>query len=152
MWSKYIPYPPRVTIDRNVPGISPKQTAFLLLSEREALYGGAAGGGKSEALLIGALQGIDDFPKSSLLLRKTFRDLDKPGSLMFRARQWLLGTDAHWDGVNHRWSFPSGATLQFGFIAAEGDEMNFQSSEYHYIGFDELTHFPEHHYTYLYSR
>ncbi len=141
-----------MTIDKDVPGISPKQTAFLLLDEREALFGGAAGGGKSEALLIGALQNVDDYPKSSLLLRKTFRDLDKPQALMFRARQWLAGTDAHWDGINHRWNFPSGATLQFGFIDHDGDELKFQSSEYHFVGFDELTHFPEHHYLYMFSR
>jgi len=71
---------------------------------------------------------------------------------MFRAREWLHGTRAHWDGLNYRWVFPSGATLNFGFMDHEGDELKFQSSEYQYVGFDELTHFPEHQYLYLYSR
>lgn len=151
-WSKYIPYPPKVTTDDKTPGISPKQTAFLILDDLEAMYGGAAGGGKSEALLIGGLQYVDDYPTSSLILRRTYRDLDKPGGLMFRARQWLTKTDAHWDGINYRWMFPSGATLNFGYLEHADDELKYQSSEYHYCAFDELTHFPEYQYLYLFTR
>ncbi len=141
-----------MTTTDKTPGINPKQTAFLLLDEKEAMYGGSAGGGKSEALLIGALQDVEDFPTASLLLRRTYRDLDKAGGLMFRARQWLAPTDAHWDGINKRWTFPNGATLDFGFMEHDGDELKYQSSEYHYVGFDELTHFPEYQYLYLFSR
>jgi len=141
-----------VTTTPDVPGINPKQAAFLLLDTKEALYGGSAGGGKSEGLLAGALQDVEEYPVASLLLRRTYADLNKRDGLMFRAREWLAPTDAHWDGQNHRWSFPSGATLDFGFIDHEGDELKFQSAQYHYIGFDELTHFPEHHYLYLFSR
>jgi len=86
----------------------------------------------SEALLLGALQYVDDYPTASLLLRRTYRDLDKAGGLMFRARQWLAPTNAHWDGINYRWNFPSGATLNFGYLEHEGDELKYQSSEYQY--------------------
>ena len=86
----------------------------------------------SEVLLAGATQYVDDYPSSALLLRRTFRDLDKPGGLMFRARQWFHGTDAHWDGANHRWMFPSGASVNFGYLEHEGDELKYQSSEYQY--------------------
>ncbi len=151
-WSRYIPYPPKVTTDQSVPGISPKQAAFLLLDTPEAMYGGQVAGGKSEALLIAALQYVDDYPTASLILRRSYRDLDKPGGLMFRSREWLSGTDAHWDGINHRWIFPSGATLNFGFIEHAGDEQKFQSSEYTTVCYDELTHFKLHEYLYLFSR
>ena len=53
--------------------MSSKQLAFLLVNEREALFGGAAGGGKSEALLQGATQYVDDHSTASLLLRRTYR-------------------------------------------------------------------------------
>jgi predicted phage terminase large subunit-like protein len=71
---------------------------------------------------------------------------------MYRARQWFAGTDAHWDGANHRWMFPSGGSVNFGYLEHEGDELKYQSSEYQFIGFDELTHFPEIQYLYLFSR
>lgn len=71
---------------------------------------------------------------------------------MFRAREWFAGTDAHWDGANHRWMFPSGGSVNFGYLEHEGDEIKYQSSEYNFIGFDELTHFPEIQYLYLFSR
>ncbi len=125
-WSTYIPYPPRVTTSDQIPGITPKQTAFLILDNKEAMYGGAAGGGKSEALLIGGLQYVDDHPTASLLLRRTYRALDKPGALMYRARQWLTNTDAHWDGINYRWVFPNGATLNFGYLEHTDDHLKFQ--------------------------
>ena len=116
------------------------------------MFGGAVGGSKSEVLLQGATQWVDDYPVASLLLRRTYRDLDKPGGLMFRARQWFRGTAAHWDGLNYRWTFPSGATINFGFLENDGDLFKYQSSEYNYVGFDELTHFAENQYLYLYSR
>lgn len=151
-WSTFIPYPPRVTTSEKIPGITPKQTAFLILDNLEAMYGGAAGGGKSEALLLGALQYVDDHPTASLLLRRTYRDLDKPQGLMYRAREWLTGTKAHWDGINYRWMFPSGASMNFGYLEHADDHLKFQSSEYQYIGYDELTHFSRNQYLYLFSR
>ncbi len=141
-----------MTTDVTQPGINPKQLLFLLLDNLEALYGGAAGGGKSEAALQGATQHVDDYPVASLLLRRTYTDLDKPGGLMYRAREWFAGTPAHWDGINKRWVFPSGATINFGYMDSENDHLKFQSSEYQYIFFDELSQFPEHQYLYLFSR
>lgn len=151
-WSTFIPYPPTLTTDPKVPGILPKQLAFALLTEHEALFGGAVGGSKSEVLLQGATQYVDDHPVASLLLRRTYRDLDKPGGLMFRAREWFTGTKAHWDGINYRWVFPSGATINFGYLEHTGDELKYQSSEYIFCAFDELTHFSENQYLYMFSR
>lgn len=59
---------------------TPPQSAFLLYNGHEALYGGAAGGGKSDALLMAALQYVE-YPKySALILRRTFPDLAKGGT------------------------------------------------------------------------
>ena len=74
-----------------------KQAAFLISNSRyEGFYGGAAGGGKSEALLMAALQYVEQPDYSALILRRTYADLALPGALMDRTAEWLSGTDAKW--------------------------------------------------------
>jgi len=132
---------------------TPKQQAFLWLSCREAFYGGAAGGGKSDALLQAALQWVDAPGYSALLLRKTYRELRLPGGLLDRAFDWLLESPARWAAQDTQFIFPSGATLTFGYLEhGERDRARYQSSEFQFIGFDELTHFEEADYRYLFSR
>jgi predicted phage terminase large subunit-like protein len=140
-WNKYIPHMPTV-----------KQWAFLLLDCLEGLYGGAGGGGKTDALLMAGLQYVDIPGYSALLLRRTYADLEKPDCLIPRSHEWLDDTDAHWDGANRRWRFPSGALLDFGYLDRDDDKRKYKSAAYHFVGFDELTEFMEGWYTYLFSR
>lgn len=132
---------------------TPRQKLFLeLKDEREVFYGGAAGGGKSSALLMDALRYVDTPNYSALLLRRTYADLSKPGALMDRAHSWLKNTTARWNEQRKMWTFPSGARLSFGYLENENDKYNYQSAEFQFIGFDELTHFRESQYTYMFSR
>jgi predicted phage terminase large subunit-like protein len=130
-----------------------RQAEFLLRADvREALYGGSAGGGKSSALLMAALQFVEEPGYAAILFRRTFADLSLPGALMDRAREWLSGTAARWHDREKTWTFPSGATLTFGYLDAANDRYRYQSSEFQFIGFDELTQFEEADYRYLFSR
>lgn len=130
-----------------------RQKLFLdLRDEREVLFGGSAGGGKSNALLAAALEYVNIKGYSALLLRRTYADLAKPGALMDRAHQWLKGSTAKWNDQTKQWRFPSGAVLSFGYLENENDKYRFQSSEYQMIGFDELTQFQESQYLYMFSR
>ena len=129
-----------------------KQRAFLDLTCRESLYGGAAGGGKTDALIMVALQHVDVPGYAALLFRRTYQDLALPGAIMDRANDWLRPTAARWSEVDHRWTFPSGATLTFGYLQAENDKYRYQGAEVQFIGFDELTQFKESQYLYLFSR
>ena len=140
-WTDYIPHKP-----------TPKQLAFLLLENQEALYGGAAGGGKSDALLMAALQYADVPGYSALLLRRSYTDLSLPGALMDRAKAWLMPSVARWRDSLKTWEFPSGASITFGYLEKPGDEYRYQSTEFQFVGFDELTQFTEVQYRYLFSR
>lgn len=131
----------------------PPQHAFLFIDHvREALYGGAAGGGKSSALLAAALQYVDVPGYSAILFRRTFPDLSQPDALIPRSKAWLAQTDASWNDNEHRWTFPSGATLTFAHMQHEDTKFNYQGAAFQMVGFDELTQFTETQYTYMFSR
>lgn len=142
-WNGYIPHAP-----------SEKQHAFLWCDHiEEVLFGGQAGGGKSDGLLMGALQYVDTAGYAALLLRQSFPDLNQPGAIMTRAKEWLLhNTDAKWNGNDKEFTFPSGAVIKFGYLKRDDDVYQYQSAEFQFIGFDELTQFSEFQYTYMHSR
>lgn len=129
-----------------------RQAEFLAFLGREAMYGGSAGGGKSIALLMAALQFVDVPNYAAIIFRRTYADLSLPGALMDRAREWLSHTRARWSDKEKTWHFPSGATLTFGYLDTANDRYRYQSSEFQFIGFDELTQFSEEDYRYLFSR
>lgn len=141
-----------------VPDYAPSepQQRFIDLDCEEALYGGAAGGGKSDALLRAALKYVHIPGYSALLLRRTYPELSMPGGLMHRSKLWLSNTDAKWSGSGgdepYTWRFPSGARLVFGHAETERAILRYYGSEWHFIGWDELTHFPEAWYRLLFSR
>ncbi|MEM4407894.1 MAG: phage terminase large subunit [Candidatus Caldarchaeum sp.] len=139
-------------LDRVFPNAHPKQRWFLALEDLEVMYGGAAAGGKSQALLAAALQYIDVPGYSALILRRTYSDLALPGALMDRAAQWLNETEMIKRDGGIRWDYPNGGTLQFGYLSDTSSRYRYQSSEFTYIAFDELTQIPEEDYRYLFSR
>lgn len=150
----------RLAALRPLPGWVPhaptvKQWAALSLTDlKEVLFGGAAGGGKSDWLLMDALQYCDQPGYAALLLRRTWSDLNLPGALLDRAHLWLRqpGVPASWDAGKGRYVFDSGAILAFGHLDSEKDKYRYQGAEFQYVGFDELTQFTESQYTYLASR
>lgn len=128
-----------------------KQREFMSRLEDEALYGGAAGGGKSDCALAEALRQIDIPHYRGLILRKTYPQLSE---LIDRSHEIYLpaNPDAVYNESKHVWRFPSGAKIYFGSLAHPADKYNYQGKRYDFIDFDELTQFTFDEYSYLFSR
>jgi predicted phage terminase large subunit-like protein len=136
---------------------TPKQRAFLLMNNvKEILYGGSAGGGKSVAQLMAALQFVDIPGYSAILFRRTYADLALPGALIDMSKQWLMPfvetKEVKWSEKEKQYVFPSGATLNFGYLESANDCYRYQGAEFQYIGMDEVTHIDPVNYRYLFSR
>lgn len=129
------------------------QKVFLRSYSLEALFGGAAGGGKSSALLMAALQFVDVPNYSAICFRRTFADLSLPGALMDRFRSWCSNyDDIHWNANSYVATFPSGARISFGYLNNTNDYLRYKGSEFQFIGMDEVTEIRESDYRYLFSR
>ena len=139
-------------MDRNVVWRpQPRQYEFMRRGEYEALYGGAAGGGKSDAMVAEALRQVDIPHYKAILFRKTFPE----------ARELILKSHriyprvypgAKYNGSEHCWTFPSGARIYFGSMPNATSYLRYQGLSFAFIGFDELTHFTQDEYEYLISR
>lgn len=117
------------------------QTEFLAATEKEVLYGGARGGGKSYAMLVDPLRYCDKQRHRFLLVRRTMPELR---DLIYLSKH--LYTKA-FPGAKYReqekeWIFPSGARGEFGYAENLDDAMRYQGQPYTWIGVDELAQFP----------
>ena len=129
----------------------PRQFEFMQRPEDEALYGGAAGGGKSDALVIEATRQVHIPHYKALILRKTYPQL---AELIEKSLKYypMAFPKAKYNISEHTWYFPSGAKIVFGSMQHSKDKLNYQGKSYDFIAFDELTHFTYEEYSYLSSR
>ena len=128
------------------------QTSLLSSSEREVLYGGAAGGGKSYAMLADPLHGLNDPNFSGLLVRHTTEELreliKKSQELYPRAIPGIK-----WSERKSQWTSPRGGRLWMSYLDKDTDVTRYQGQAFNWIGFDELTQWSSHYaWDYMRSR
>ena len=114
------------------------QTEFLAAGEREVLYGGAAGGGKSYAMLVDPLRYMTHSQFSGLLLRKTTEELRE---LIWKSQELYpkVYPGIKWSERKMQWTAPSGARLWLSYLDRDEDVLRYQGLSFSWIGMDELT-------------
>lgn len=88
---------------------------------------------------------------AALLIRESYPDLMQPDGLIPRSKEWWRDK-VEWRELHRQWTFPSGATITFGYLGRDDDVYQYQGSRLQYIGIDELTQHTEWRYRYLFSR
>ncbi len=128
------------------------QEAFLSSGADLCIYGGAAGGGKTWALLLEPLRHVHNRQFACVIFRRTYPQVTNPGGLWDEAMRIYPHLGARPRQSDLTWVFPSGAQVRFAHLQHEGDKYNWQGAQIPLIGFDELTHFSRAQFLYLLSR
>ena len=148
---------PSLTVSNPWWGHDPSDKQWLGLYGYEdcpdLFYGGAAGPGKTSFLLMAAVQYVQYPHYRALILRKTYADLSLPDAIMDRAITWWDGVEgARFSHADKTCYFPSGARVQFGYMASIRDHLRYQGAAVHFVGIDEASQIPSRQLEYLHSR
>lgn len=130
------------------------QTDMLTCPFFEILYGGAAGGGKTDALLGDYAAGIEAYGSAwrGVIFRRTYGMLEEIETRALEIFSPVYGDKCYSVG-KRTWTFPSGATLRLRFLDDPKDTLQYQGKQYNWVGFDELTQWPtDYEYDYILSR
>jgi phage terminase large subunit len=130
----------------------PRQKEFHNSPAKYRLFGGAAGPGKTKALLWEAIMQASEVPGcDTLLLRRTFSELESSLLAYFR-RDIPRSFYKSYNESKHLVTWSNGSTTRFGYCRNENDVYQYQGAEFLFIGLDELTHFTLKQWQFLTSR
>lgn len=130
----------------------PKQQLALSCPAFELFYGGAAGGGKSDFLLMDFLAGCNEGRGAwrGILFRRTYKELEE---LIIRAKELYIPLGAHYQKTENVFTFPTGSFLRLRYLERDDDVGSYQGHQYTWVGFDELGNYAtDYCYLYMISR
>jgi hypothetical protein len=118
---------------------TPKQAEFLSAPQREVLFGGSLGAGKSDCLLMAACSQTQNKFHRAIIFRRSF---PQARDLIARSHELFVPLGAIYNEQKSTWTFPSGAKVEFGFLDSPEDRLRFLGRQFSAILFDELTTWP----------
>jgi len=130
----------------------PRQEQFLATSADIAIYGGAAGGGKSWSLLIEPLRHIGNGEFGAVIFRRTIPEITNEGGMWDEAAKIYPLLEARSNENDKQYTFPSGARISFAHMQHETDKLNWKSAQIPLIEFDQLETFTASQFFYMLSR
>ncbi len=133
------------------PQVGP-QEQFLSTDADIAIYGGAAGGGKSWAMIFEPLRHMDNPKFGCVIFRRNSVQVRNEGGLWDESQNVYTLFHAHPREAYLEWQFPSGARVKFAHLEYDKNVLDWQGTSIPFIGFDELTHFTEQQFFYMLSR
>ena len=113
----------------------PPQASFLAAAEREVVYGGAAGAGKTDALLVAPLRYIGEPDHNAIILRRKLTELTE---ITARAIPLYRACNGRWVKSEKTFYFPSGARIRLGYAKNREDAEQYRGEEFTFVGFEEL--------------
>jgi predicted phage terminase large subunit-like protein len=128
------------------------QEMFLSTSADIAIYGGAAGGGKSYGLLLEGSRHTDIPDFGAVMFRRTSPMITNEGGLWDESNKIYPLLQSKQKETDHSWTFPSGSVVSFSHLQHEKNVLDWQGAQICLICFDELTHFTEKQFFYMLSR